>query len=50
MKVFIYFSGVSSEDCEDNNGWCPNWASYGYCDKWYVAWMNVNCKKSCNVC
>lgn len=33
----------------DNYDQCPRWSSFGYCDS-YKAFMQRNCKKSCNGC
>ena len=40
----------SAPSCEDNYGSCGYWARVGYCARTYVAWMRVNCKRSCGVC
>jgi len=36
--------------CIDKYTSCPAWASYGYCQRYYVDWMAKNCPKSCNKC
>ena len=35
--------------CADTNRYCSDWAKRGECQK-NAAYMNTNCKKSCNLC
>ncbi|CAL4227624.1 unnamed protein product, partial [Meganyctiphanes norvegica] len=35
--------------CSDNNQYCGQWSDAGECEANH-AWMNINCKKSCNQC
>ena len=45
--LFPFFTG----NCVDNNEWCGEWASYGFCkDDAHTGYMLVSCKKSCGVC
>ncbi|XP_046857487.1 protein Red-like [Xenia sp. Carnegie-2017] len=37
------------KDCQDENKNCPGWAKLGECQK-NPLWMQVYCKKSCDVC
>jgi len=36
--------------CTNLHTSCAYWANQNYCTKWYVAYMIVNCRKSCNIC
>ena len=38
-------------ECTDQSDRCPSWSVAGYCThSRYEAFMQVNCKKSCNLC
>ena len=43
--VFIIFLG-----CADKHRNCGSWASKGFCQGQYEAYMKKNCQKSCNLC
>lgn len=42
--VFIFLG------CADKNRNCGSWASKGFCQGQYEAYMKKNCQKSCNLC
>lgn len=46
----LYSCSGGGPNCSDNSEHCSHWAGLGYCTKYYVAYMRVYCKKTCNVC
>ena len=42
-------SSSITDDCKDDNEWCPTWAAEGECSA-NPAYMLQSCKKSCEVC
>jgi len=36
--------------CVDEDEYCPDWATYGFCTGIYEDWMKEHCKKSCAIC
>ena len=46
-----FLSQSFTGNCVDNNEWCGEWASYGFCkDDAHTGYMLVSYKKSCGVC
>ena len=46
----LYSCSEGGSTCLDQHVWCNYYASRGYCNYYYVAWMRLNCRKSCRIC
>ena len=46
----LYGCSEGGSSCLDQHVWCNYYASRGYCNYYYVAWMRLNRRKSCSIC